>query len=292
MGIYYLTLKISDFLCSHELNPEKVKIWLVTGLIVLLTGCATPGISRFITPDPESIHQVDLSHPENIVVLIYNHGSFAEQYLDACNPLQRYGLGATPEVVASLSHRTLNEKRILVYSLCSSLKRRIKLKNTSSNIKLSIRTQEIAQQVRFFLDVGIPAKQIFLFGHSAGGWASLNYLRRYPDTVNAAIIFAPAFAGHWQNRAEQWQRFYTDYRSNLQSAAQLKALIFAFENDPYYQLSEINFFKDIPGITFKAIVHKSKKACTLSGHQAAFSTCFKKRYQQEIWQYIVQSLIY
>lgn len=234
---------------------------------------------------------MDLSHPENIVVLIYNHGSLAEQYLDACNPLQRYGLGATPEVVASLSRRIISEKRILVYSLCSSLKRRIKLKNTSSNIKLSIRTQEITQQVRFFLDAGIPAKQIFLFGHSAGGWASLNHLRRYPDTVNAAIIFAPAFAGHWQNRPEQWQHFYTDHKSDLQSAAQLKALVFAFENDPYYQFSKINFFKDIPGVTFKEITHKPKEVCKLSGHQAAFSPCFTKRYQQEIWQYIVQNLL-
>ncbi len=224
------------------------------------------------------------------MVLIYNHGSLAEQHLDACNPLQRYGLGATPEVVASLSHRVINKKRILVYSLCSSLKRRVKLKNTPSNIKLSIRTEEIAQQVRFFLDAGIPEKQIFLFGHSAGGWASLNYLRRYPNTVNAAIIFAPAFAGHWQNRPEQWQLFYTDHKSDLQNSTQLNALIFAFENDPYYQLTEINFFQDIPGVTFKAIPHKSKEACTLSGHQAAFSTCFTKRYQQEIWQYIVQHL--
>jgi len=224
------------------------------------------------------------------VVLIYNHGSLAEQYLDACNPLQRYGLGATPEVVASLSHRLINKKRILVYSLCSSLKRRIKLKNTSSNIKLSIRTEEIAQQVRFFLNAGIPKKQIFLFGHSTGGWTSLNYLQRYPNTINAAIIFAPAFAGHWQNRPKQWQLFYTDHKADLQSAAQLNALVFAFENDPYYQLTEINFFKDIPGVTFKAIAHKKKGICALSGHQAAFSICFIKRYQQKIWQYIAQRL--
>ncbi|NOY72329.1 MAG: hypothetical protein GXP14_08125 [Gammaproteobacteria bacterium] len=269
---------------------KKKTFGLIIWVLVLLTGCAKPGISQFITPDPESIHQIDLNPTEDTVVLIYSHGSLAEQYRDVCNPLQRYGLGATPEVIAKLSHRFIHNKRILVYSLCSSLKWRLKLKNTVANIKLEIRTAEIARQVQFFLDAGIPAKQIFLTGHSAGGWASLNYLRNHPDTVNAAIIFAPAFAGHWQNRPKQWQRFYTSQKNNLQSAPQLPVLIFAFENDPYYQLTEISFFKKIPGVTFKALTQTLNRPCKLSGHQAAFSRCFTQFFQRKIEQYIHQRL--
>ncbi len=272
------------------LATKKYIFWLLIWGFILLTGCAKPGISQFITPDSESIHQIDLNPPEETVILIYSHGSLAEQYRDVCNPLQRYGLGATPEVIATLSYRFINKKRILVYSLCSSLKWRIKLKNTVANIKLGIRTAEIARQVQLFLDAGIPAKQIFLIGHSAGGWASLNYLRNHPDTVNAAIVFAPAFAGHWQNRPKQWQRFYTHQKNNLQSTPPLPALIFAFENDPYYQLTEISFFKKIPGVTFKALTQTSNRPCKLSGHQAAFSRCFTRFYQRKIEQYIHQRL--
>ena len=55
-----------------------------------------------------------------------------------------------------------------------------------------------------FLNNGF--KKIILAGYSAGGWASLNLISKFPDKFKGAIAINPAFAGHkidWE-RDPEW----------------------------------------------------------------------------------------
>lgn len=90
----------------------------------------------------------------------------------------------------------------------------------------------------------IPVENMILVGESCGGWASLQAALKYPN-VGGVIAFAPACHGKigsrfnrspatQKDRAAELGRLARDFRS--------PALIFLYENDPYYRLGDWDGF--------------------------------------------------
>ena len=77
--------------------------------------------------------------------------------------------------------------------------------DTYSELKQQKRQNIIFNKVEEFIEEGF--KNIVIGGYSAGGWASLNLISRYPDKFKGAIVFNPAFAGP----KKEWKRNFNQF---------------------------------------------------------------------------------
>ncbi|HGG59023.1 MAG TPA: alpha/beta hydrolase [Gammaproteobacteria bacterium] len=255
--------------------------------LLLLGGCAATGTSQFVNRDAGLGNQpLSIPNPADKILLIYNHGSRSELRTDPCHPNQSYLPGGMPTVVRHLAGKTVNGKEIVVYALCSRLHGVKKLFDTRDNLKIRHRVREIRRAVARFRKLGVPPEQIFLVGHSAGGWASLMIEAETPDLVNGVIAFSPAFAGFKSTRNRQWWGFRKLLEQELKAADHIDALVFAFPGDPYNSPEELAFLGTIPGVDFRTPRSGGGVLSCYHGHRGAFKACFEKAQAKVLLQFI------
>lgn len=204
------------------------------------------------------------------VVLIFNHGT--------ARPARQHECDETRDVPALVREITADNEWELHY-LCSEA--------ADEGVRGSYtykRADEILAVVAQYRRKGIPARRIFLLGHSAGGWSSLMAARKDHSGFNAIIAFAPAFAGP---RSEEQQ--YPIWRRQLQpqqiaylsSALLINALIFAFNDDTFDRPEELAPLKAVPGLR---IVPFSD--CEGGGHRTAYTACFRRAARPQVEAFI------
>lgn len=279
---------------TSNLNNKSLFPKLIAILVMLLffSGCAIQGNSRIYgaaLPMVEGNQSLPLvSSLRDSVVIIYNHGSLSEDKTDPCFPGSSFMPGGLPQLVKSFAHKQIARHPVTVYVLCSKIPGRLKLRHTQDNLKIRLRVEEITVEVKRLRKAGIPGRNIFLAGHSAGGWASLLIERENPELVNGVIAFSPAFAGVKHRRNEKWQRFRDEHQAYLESADELSALVYAFQSDPYNSREDLGFLSEIPGVSFKALPtgnSRSEFTC-YRGHRAAFRRCFAEAHTGEVFDFI------
>jgi len=206
------------------------------------------------------------------VVLIFNHGTVRPQRQHECNARDVPGLVRD---IAEANGWT-------VHYLCSLA--------TDGGLTGSYtykRADEILAAVAQYRQQGVPARYIFLLGHSAGGWSSLMAARNDHSGFNAIVAFTPAFAGP---RAEEEQ--YPVWRRRMQplqigyltAAPRIDALIFAHDDDAFDRPEDLEPLKRIPGIRIVAF-----NDCR-QGHRTVYTDCFRQRARQQIEAYIKSRL--
>jgi pimeloyl-ACP methyl ester carboxylesterase len=207
--------------------------------------------------------------PAQAVVLIFSHGTYRPQRRHQCNEERD-----VPAVVRDVA--TANAW--IVQYLCSAA--------TDDGIDGSYtykRADEILAAVGDLRAKGVPARRIFLLGHSAGGWSSLMAARKDTSGFNAIVAFAPAFAGprHEEAQFPKWRRQLapqqTDY---LRQAKRIDALIFAYSDDDFDRPLDLAPLEAIPGVRLLAF-----DACQ-KGHGTTYSDCFREGARIEIEDYI------
>ncbi len=207
--------------------------------------------------------------PANSVVLIFSHGTYRPQHRHQCNEEKD-----VPLVVRDLA----GANGWTVHYLCSAA--------TDEGIAGSYtykRAHEILTAVAAHRGRGVPARRIFLVGHSAGGWSSLMAARKDAGGFNAVIAFAPAFAGprHEEAQYPRWRRELAPQQiAYLREANRIEALIFAYSDDDFDRPSELAPLESIPGLRILAF-----DACG-KGHATAYSDCFREGARVEIEDYI------
>lgn len=262
---------------------------LAATALAVLAGCVAP--SQFVVPSAVGLAPDAFAYPDadQRVLLIYNHGSRADHVPDRCEP---NGL-TTPKMVKGLSGRKVGGLQILVYGLCTNVVGRWQGVDQPEGIKLMRRVEKIEQTVQEFLDAGVPAANIFLVGHSAGGWASLLVVRRGRVPVNAAIAFAPAFAGRKSRRSEKWQALRDQQEAFLSGAERLDALVYVFERDAFNAPEELAFLDGIPGTRVHHLDDEAIDGVRCRrprGHRTAFGDCFRLTQEAAILAYIARQL--
>ncbi len=267
-----------------------MRVLLYLGLL-LLGGCAATGTSQFVHSGAGvSNNPLAIADPRHKILLIYNHGSLSELRTDPCFPNQPYMPGGMPRVVRDLAGATIKGRKVVVYALCSRLHGVKKIFDTRNNLKIRYRVREIREAVRRFLALGMPSAQIFLVGHSAGGWASLMVESENPRLVNGVIAFSPAFAGVKATRNRQWWKFRKLLEEELKAARRIDALVFAFPGDPYNSPEELAFLASIPGVDFRALKGGGGLLPCYRGHRGAFKACFEAQQRQVLRQFIESRL--
>ncbi len=251
-----------------------------------MAGCATH--SQFVPHPPQGGQEnaIVFPNPERHILLIFNHGSEQELRRDHCFP----NSWTTPDVVKELGGRTVNGLKVVVYAYCTPAK--LGAYNHVFRIgepKVVKRAENVEQLVRRFQREGVPAHQIFLVGHSAGGWASLLVARRANVEFNAVIAFAPAFAGKKHSRPLGWQALREKQVDYLLEARRLPALVFAFDEDVFNAPEDLAFLDNVPGVQLISLNNAeiSGIPCSCSNaHRTAFKACFSKTQQDVIVDFI------
>lgn len=183
-----------------------------------------PPESRFVIPDAG-----------RQTVVIYNHGTTRPQRRENCAAY----FNRPPDTLLAL--RT---DGILVFKLCSTATERPGRVEAGSYIYRRMAENEAV--IRRLRRAGVPANRIFVAGHSAGGWTALMLKARQPALFNAAIAFAPAFAGrrtgpgssrHWRDVVRPAQI------AEMKRAKSLPALVFAYTDDPFNRPGDLAFLE-------------------------------------------------
>ena len=240
------------------------------------------GAAEAPTSDPLTI-----ANPRGSLVLIVTHGSDQENIPDPCHLDQVNAPWGMPGAIDDLKGDKLGGKTVVLDPFCTPHK-----VGDGNNLKVELRKQDIQARVEAYRQQGVPAKQIFLVGHSAGAWASLLLKMEQPGLFNAVIALAPAFAGEEADRDAWWWQRRQDYLDRFAAARDVSALVFSFEGDTFEEPNDLDELLMRRDVTFVAVTLEEQRAagCDAWSHGIPISACFAPVWGDLVRDYIVERL--
>lgn len=235
---------------------------------------------------------LSIANPKSKAVVLYLHGSVVEKMDDRCDPNSAELGESVPEVVRQLNGAEVLGLEVMVFAPCHG--RATKL---GEPLKIDQRVQAIDETLKELNRAGIEPSQIFLVGQSAGGWAALLHQKRHPQSVNAVVAFAPAFAGKKQWRPEVWQQRHESQAAEILSANLISSLVFAFKNDDYNSQSDLDFLSRVKGTTLLKLPGDAIAGvdCDIplfgSSHKNAFRKCFDQTQSGVLKNFLQERLL-
>lgn len=203
---------------------------------VFLSACSSLG-SNSQDSLTHTIQDVPFTSPtDSQRVIIYNHGISRPQHTEPCH------LSYNQPPASLLA---LEDRQTLVYPLCSTATESPAISSAGKQVYL--RRMEINYAIDAFLARGIKPQNLFLAGHSNGGWTSLMMMQDINSRFNGVIAYAPAFAGKRSEViiAPWWRKIVRPNQIlNMLLAPKMDALVFAYENDAFNRPQELQFLED------------------------------------------------
>jgi len=255
------------------------KIIILMLFIQFMSACSSMGANTRESINKQINSVAFSAPPDQQIVIIYNHGISAPQQQEPCY---------MPYNKPPPSLQQLAGSHLLVYSLCStSVESPLP---ASAGKQVYLRKQEISHAIDAFLARGILPRNLFLAGHSNGGWTSLMMSRDTDKRFNGIIAFAPAFAGKrkedklfpwWRKKARPEQI------EDMLGAPRMDALVFAYENDPYNRPQDLQFLADHYPLQNGHGVKLVSYSCNrFNAHQTYRNDCRLTETKQTILQFI------
>lgn len=278
--------------------------------------------SGFLSGEWEIDTKFVVSNPMKKIVLIYNHGSDEND-----KPSKNCQWKNNVRNFASLSGKKINDKEILVYSFCTDnlggddWKIFWKSKDVKYNgiPKLEKRLEANNDLIEKFIKISVPKNQIFITGHSCGGWLTMMYFSKYPDKIAGGISTHHACYGKLSKKykvkkvgveeaLKQFEKkkpvassFRKSQINDITKVKNLPVLIFTHPKDPFDGLIS-DWVNNIPGVDRVIISQDFKinnKSCKRiginngqrwteplkNGHWMSFGDCFQF-YNSKILQFI------
>jgi pimeloyl-ACP methyl ester carboxylesterase len=235
---------------------------------------------------------LSIANPKSKAIIVYLHGSVVEKMDDRCDPNSTVLGESVPDVIQQLSGTEVLGLEVMVFAPCHG-----RATNLGEPLKIDQRVQAIEDTLKELKRAGIEASQIFLVGQSAGGWAALLHQKRHPQSVNAVVAFAPAFAGKKQWRPEVWQQRHELQAAEILSANLISSLVFAFKNDDYNSQEDLDFLSRIKGTTLLKLPDDAIAGvdCDIplfgSSHKNAFRKCFDQTQSGVLRSFLQQRLL-
>lgn len=220
--------------------------FLLLGL--LMNGCQ--GHSQFV---PGGEVGLLLPDPAHDILVVFSHGSVADKEPDGCRPMggSLFAGFSVPDMLVELPS---DDPALRIYALCTrsilgdkgglaaeAARPSPCLPDGGPQKKVCKRARAIEALLADIIKAnagtdGAPlltSDRIFLAGTSAGAWASLLLMaeEREAPLANAVIGFAPAFAGKTPHM-EDHKVIFDRHLEHLAKHSR-RALLFAFEGDPY-----------------------------------------------------------
>jgi pimeloyl-ACP methyl ester carboxylesterase len=234
---------------------------------------------------------LSIANPKSKAVIVYLHGSVLDKLDDRCDPNNEVLGESVPEVIQQLSGTEVLGLEVMVFAPCHG-----RATNLGEPLKIEQRVQAIDETLKELSRAGIEPSQIFLVGQSAGGWAALLHQKRHPQSVNAVVAFAPAFAGKKRLRPEIWQQRHELQAAEILSANLISSLVFAFKNDDYNSQDDLDFLSRVKGTTLLKLPGDAIAGidCDIplfgSSHRNAFRKCFDQTQSTVVRDFLQQRL--
>ncbi len=250
---------------------------------MLLSACSSMGANTRSSIQ-QQIRGVSFSEsPDKQIVIIYNHGVSAPQQREPC-----YMPYNKPPPSLLRIKGIFSDHDVLVYALCSTATEAPL--PTAAGEQVYLRKREINAALDAFLARGVLPQDIFLAGHSNGGWTSLMMARDTDRRFNGVIAFAPAFAG---KRSEQtiapWWRKIARPRQikDMLRAPRIDALVYAYPGDPYNRPQDLQFLSDrYPWKNHHGVRLISYSCGRLLPHQTYRHDCRLEQTSKQIHEFI------
>lgn len=265
---------------------------------------------------------IQLQNPAESIVVVYNHGSATD---DNSEPYCNFRSRLFP--LSDLAGRRVGKLEIFVYVVCTN-----KTKgdfnnpeerdfpaayacNYSGNTDCKPakyrefkRREQILGVIDSFASQGVPARQIFVAGHSCGGWQSLMLMAQHPEKLGGAIAYDPGCYGSpaWQAKKPNYRRLMQNEMGVMRAAKTLAALIFSNKSSSCCFPATLAWLKAIretqlvvtPGknggsftvngeICYMVNQSGKKTARINEGHRLNYSPCFM-HYTDEILRFIAE----
>ena len=180
--------------------------------------------------------------------------------------------------------------------------------------KMDRRVEGNLEVIKKFVNMGVPKKQIFMSGHSCGGWATLRLTAKYMEEVGGGISLMPACFWNLSKKykvkkvgyEKAMEKFHKKYpgmaqwrqeQIDLIKEGNAPVLIFTHPMDPFEGLTS-DWMDKVPNFK-RIVVSEKKKKCKLAGsnweepvknaHTIDWADCFMN-YHPVIKEYIASRL--
>lgn len=181
---------------------------------------------------------IRLRDADAATVVVYSHGTVRPQVRESCG---RW-FNAVPDSLLALEKSSAAR----IYFLCSGA--------TDGGVRgsyISARAREIDTTLDELIAVGVSPRNIFLAGHSAGGWTSLMMVTNAGHKFNAVIAFAPTCCGPRSERLiyPAWRREVRPSQvRKILDVERIEALVFGYDDDRFNRPEELRFLTEaFPG---------------------------------------------
>ena len=300
------------------------KIYIVFILIFLTSSAYADKLlkSGFLSGEWDLDINFKVDNPKDKIIIIYNHGSDEND-----KPSKNCQWKNNVRNFAALSGKKIKNKEILVYSFCSDnlggddwkifwKKKDVKYQGTP---KLEKRVEANHELIEKFINLGVPNNQIFISGHSCGGWLTMMFMAKYPNKIAGGISTHHACYGKlstkykvkkvgeeealkkFEKKKPVASYFRTSQIKAISEAKNLPVLIFTHPKDPFDGLLS-DWVEDIPG-TERIVISEdfkiNNKSCKriginngerwteplTNGHWMSFGDCFQY-YNSKILEFV------
>ena len=300
------------------------KIYIVFVLIFLTSSAYADKLlkSGFLSGEWDLDINFKVDNPKDKIIIIYNHGSDEND-----KPSKNCQWKNNVRNFAALSGKKIKNKEILVYSFCSDnlggddwkifwKKKDVKYQGTP---KLEKRVEANHKLIEKFINLGVPNNQIFITGHSCGGWLTMMFMAKYPNKIAGGISTHHACYGKlstkykvkkvgeeealkkFEKKKPVASYFRTSQIKAISEAKNLPVLIFTHPKDPFDGLLS-DWVEDIPG-TERIVISEdfkiNNKSCKriginngkrwieplTNGHWMSFGDCFQY-YNSKILEFV------
>jgi dienelactone hydrolase len=212
--------------------------------LVLVSPLAHAGPSFVFPPSaattgPDGIVLADAAHS---IVIVYTAGSDSNVVAQC-----RTGAGVPP-VLREIAGTAVAGSRIVVHGYCPDA-----IGDLGRGVSMSeARAPEIERVLKADMAQGVPPQNVFVAGHSMGGWAAVLVGLRREVPVAGVIAFAPANGVNRRPLREEgnWWALRRELDA-LRQAPKLDALIYTFAGDDASEPADLEIVARIPGLTYR-----------------------------------------
>jgi hypothetical protein len=217
---------------------------------VLLAGCVTAGPNNLSTYYKNTsvsaelyssgkiveLNSLAIHQPKDKIIILFNHGTRSWRETQACRP-NNFGT-----VINTLDGKEINNKRVVAFHLCS-----FSTGNYAGELT-PIRATEIQLAVSYFIELGVKAGNIFVFGQSRGGWSALYFAaNNKKQTLGGYIVFAPAICG--PRPLSCWDVI--EKHITLFKSARIDGILYSHPLDPFFSPKEHKFANEVQGLKLR-----------------------------------------
>jgi len=226
-----------------------------------------------------------LRDSQDTIVMIYNHGTDWGGKFQDCEP------DTMPGFMEHWGANGIDGHDVLVFYLCAQVAE-------DFGAMGSARSRENEAVLDQLLAAGVPARNIFVVGHSGGASTALLTAERAPTKFNSAIVSAPGYGFAWleaEGAGDQWIDVeYDKWRSPLAYADDMSAYALLYEGDIWAPPGDAAFLGQHPNVEVVTIYDTNLDGELCKGldepHFYWWTACFAQTEMRDVELFVLERL--